>query len=170
MSLNARPHLLRGRQPSPQSTKLGKAPPTLERPMARAPSGARKLPSPGMGLTLMNRVSLPKIRTRVKKLKAQRTFPAHRAWVRRHHCCVPGCDQGPIECAHVRRGTDGGVAMKPSDRFTLSLCQDHHREQHQIGEAVFERRYGVDLMCLAAEFARRSPHRHLWESCRAHDR
>lgn len=48
--------------------------------------------------------------------------------------------------------------MKPSDRWAVSLCAMHHREQHRIGEPAFERRYGVDLRSLAAEFARRSPH------------
>jgi hypothetical protein len=83
---------------------------------------------------------------------------AHRAWVRRHRCCVRGCDRRPVECAHVRRGTDGAIALKPSDRWTVSLCWFHHREQHDIGEAAFEARHGLDLRSLATEFARRSPH------------
>ena len=87
-----------------------------------------------------------------------RECPAHRAWVRQHHCCVPGCLARPIECAHVRRDTDGGVALKPSDRWSISLCRDHHLEQHQIGETAFEKRYGIDMRALAEEFARRSPH------------
>ena len=65
----------------------------------------------------------------------------------------------PIECAHVRRRTDGGMALKPSDRWLVSLCSDHHREQHTIGEEAFERRYGIDLYELSEEFARLSPHR-----------
>ena len=88
----------------------------------------------------------------------RRECAAHRAWIRRHHCCVPGCLSRSIECAHVRRGTDGGIALKPSDRWTISLCRDHHLEQHQIGEAAFEKRYDIDLRDLAEEFARRSPH------------
>jgi hypothetical protein len=58
----------------------------------------------------------------------------------------------------VRIGTDGGMAMKPSDKWIISLCASHHREQHQIGEEAFERLYSVDLISLAKEFARRSPH------------
>ena len=65
--------------------------------------------------------------------------------------------QTPIECAHVRTGTDGGLALKPSDRWAISLCRGHHREQHQIGEGEFQKRYGIDLYELAIEFARRSP-------------
>ena len=63
----------------------------------------------------------------------------------------------PIECAHVRLGTDGGTSLKPSDRWTISLCADHHREQHSLGEATFEKKYGVDLVELAEAFAERSP-------------
>jgi hypothetical protein len=51
------------------------------------------------------------------------------------------------------------MALKPSDRWVISLCLHHHVEQHQIGEAEFERRYEVCLVELAAEFARQSPHR-----------
>ena len=90
---------------------------------------------------------------------ASRECPAHRAWVRRHHCCVLGCPGRNIECAHVRRDTDGGLALKPSDRWSISLCRDHHVEQHQIGEARFEKRYGTDMRELALQFSRRSPHR-----------
>ena len=101
---------------------------------------------------------LPRRRTRARSPRAGRTCPAHRAWVRRHHCCVAGCLQHPIECAHVRRGTDGGQALKPSDRWTISLCHFHHAEQHRIGEPAFEQRYALDLYALAEAFARRSPH------------
>ena len=88
-----------------------------------------------------------------------RECPAHRAWVRRHHCCVPGCTKLPIDCAHIHTDTDGGMALKPSDRWTISLCRHHHIEQHQIGEAAFEKRHGIDMRELAIEFARRSPNR-----------
>ena len=87
-----------------------------------------------------------------------RTCPAHRAWVRRHHCSVSGCKRLPIECAHVRGGTDGGMALKPSDRWCISLCAHHHAEQHRLGEPRFEQKYGLCLTQLAELFAKRSPH------------
>jgi hypothetical protein len=59
----------------------------------------------------------------------------------------------------VRRGTDGGVSLKPSDRWCISLCHRHHAEQHLIGEVAFEQRHHLDLRCLAESFARLSPHR-----------
>lgn len=73
----------------------------------------------------------------------------------------PHCLAGPIECAHVRSGTDGECALKPSDRWTISLCRAHHAEQHRIGERAFEKLYELDLVALAQAFAARSPHRRL---------
>jgi hypothetical protein len=58
----------------------------------------------------------------------------------------------------VRGGTDGGTALKPSDKWVISLCQFHHREQHQLGERSFEERHSINTRELAREFARRSPH------------
>jgi hypothetical protein len=86
-----------------------------------------------------------------------RSCAAHRAWVRRHRCSVHGCSRLPIECAHVRTGTDGGLGLKPSDKWTISLCQFHHLEQHTIGELDFEAKYDLHLQELAREFARKSP-------------
>jgi hypothetical protein len=104
-------------------------------------------------------VKLPKRLERADRRRDERCCPAHRAWVRRHHCSVPGCLNRDIECAHVRTGTDGGTGMKPSDRWCISLCARHHREQHHMGEAAFQRRHHLDLYELALEFARRSPQR-----------
>lgn len=86
--------------------------------------------------------------------------PAHLAFVRSHECCVPGCSRRPIEAAHVRTGTGGGMGMKPADYWVISLCgsvEGHHAEQHNIGEAAFEKKYGIDMKALATEFAFASP-------------
>ena len=93
----------------------------------------------------------------------QRRCPGHCAWVRGHSCSVPGCEERTIECAHVRSETDGGIGLKPSDRYTISLCRLHHAEQHRSGERQFEKRYGLDLVALALRFAERSPHRRKWQ-------
>lgn len=103
-----------------------------------------------------------RLRSEARKATS-RTCAAHRAWVRRHSCCVPGCRRLPIECAHVRVGTDGGLGLKPPDKWTISLCRFHHLEQHEIGERAFEVKYDINLQLLALEFARRSTSRHrLW--------
>ncbi|USI71641.1 DUF968 domain-containing protein [Sphingomonas morindae] len=95
-----------------------------------------------------------------------RSVPGHLAWVRGHGCSVPGCQPDAdrpgsdrIEAAHVRRGTDGGASLKPHDRWAISLCAHHHRRQHEVGEASFERETGIDMAALARAFAARSPHR-----------
>ena len=99
----------------------------------------------------------------------EREFPGHRAFVRSFGCSVPGCDRLPIEFAHVRKGLPageaGGTAMKPHDKWGISLCggpAGHHNEQHTLGETTFAAKYGLDLVALAQEFQRRSPHRHRW--------
>ena len=99
---------------------------------------------------------LPKRNTKTRR---RHTCQSHLKWVRGHRCCVPGCDKKPIEAAHVRSGTGGGMGMKPHDRWVISLCSTHHHEQHSIGERPFEKRYGIDMKALAIEFASRSPHR-----------
>lgn len=105
-------------------------------------------------------LKLPPRVSRQHKREEPRECPQHRAWVRQHHCSVPNCTRLPIECAHVRVGTDGGMALKPSDKWVVSLCAGHHAEQHRMGEASFSKRYGINLFDLATEFARRSPHLH----------
>lgn len=100
---------------------------------------------------------LPRRLPRVDKRRVPRVCAAHRRWVRSHHCCVPECRRAPIECAHVRSGTGGGVGLKPSDRWVISLCRFHHQEQHELGETRFEARHGISLRDLATLFARRSP-------------
>ncbi len=107
----------------------------------------------------MNRSRIPGLIPRKRSQPDFRNCPAHRAWVRRHLCSVPECLQLPIECAHIRIGTDGGMALKPSDRWIISLCRVHHAEQHRLGEDAFSKRYDLDMLNLAREFARRSPHR-----------
>jgi hypothetical protein len=78
--------------------------------------------------------------------------------VRLHRCCVRGCTNLNIDCAHVRRAANSGAGMKPSDAYCVSLCHEHHMESHR-GERTFERRYGLDLLALAREFFGRSPYR-----------
>jgi len=106
----------------------------------------------------MTRLVLPSYIPQPPKPRTSRSCPAHRAWVRKHYCSVPGCKRTPIECAHVRSGTGGGMGLKPSDKWAISLCGHHHLEQHAIGEAAFEARYDISLIELAREFARHSPH------------
>lgn len=104
----------------------------------------------------------PRIKRASGKKDVGKRSPAHRSWVRGHACCGCGSTTA-IECAHLRDGTGGGISMKPSDLWTISLCKDCHTRQHTIGEAAFDREKGIDSKALAREFAKRSPHRHKLE-------
>ena len=86
---------------------------------------------------------------------------AHCNFVRQHGCSIPGCVGRPIEVAHVRFGSGAGMAQKPSDDRTVSLCREHHQVQHTIGEPAFWARYKLvaqqDVEQLIAEFCAASP-------------
>lgn len=99
---------------------------------------------------------LPRRIPKQRKRESRWRSAAHCNFVRSHECCVPECGRRPIEVAHIRVGTGAGMAQKPSDYFTISLCQAHHSEQHR-GERSFEVKHGLDALALADEFARKSP-------------
>jgi len=98
-------------------------------------------------------VSLPPRIVKDRKRRDTRLrCPAHLAFVRSHACCVPGCVGRPIETAHVRASQDGGMGLKPSDNWTISLCDKHHRQQHILGEPRFEEIHKIDMKALAQAF------------------
>ena len=100
----------------------------------------------------------PKLAPDIVKPKARLRSTAHRDWVRKHQCCVSGCQQMPIEVAHINRASTRGIGQKSSDAQTVSLCRDHHSESNR-GEKTLERKYDLDLMALAKAFYRASPHK-----------
>lgn len=112
---------------------------------------------------------LPKKRERPRSGIArapQREWPRHRKFIRSLECSVPNCEYAAmkfaplcpvVECAHVRLGTNGGTAIKPSDWWTVPLCSVHHLEQHTIGEPAFEKRHAIDMKRIALALARQSP-------------
>ncbi len=106
-------------------------------------------------------------RRKAKKTKKgpQIRCAGHLQWVRGHECSIIGQHKctGGIEAAHVRRGTDGGMSVKPSDIWSLPLCFDGHDEQHTIGEASFEKKYGIKMKAIAERLAATSPHRIKWQ-------
>lgn len=102
-----------------------------------------------------------------QRAKESRECRAHQKWVRGFACAScgkePGDEFNPIEAAHVRLETGGGMALKPSDRWIVSLCRDYHRKrpdsQHSRGERSFWLKLGIERpKDLASEFARKSPH------------
>lgn len=104
-------------------------------------------------------MALPqRIKQKSGKAEKGKRSPAHRAWVRGFACSACGSTEA-IECAHVRNGTDGGMGIKPSDKWCISLCKSCHSQQHQQGEETFQKAHGIDMKKLAMEFFRASPHR-----------
>ena len=112
------------------------------------------------GDVIERRLSLPRRRKPPKSgisRGPQREWPRHRAFLRRHHCVVPGCMAEPIEVSHIRTASNAGTGLKPHDAFAVSMCHEHHVEYHRGGHDTFERRHVVDLYAVAAAFVRRSP-------------
>lgn len=68
----------------------------------------------------------------------------HLAFVRALGICLACGRQGHMEAMHVRAGTDGGIGMKPGDRYTVPGCHECHVQQHQIGELSFWSALGID--------------------------
>ncbi len=96
---------------------------------------------------------LPKKAKRETRFRSQR----HLKHIRSHACVV--CDaEAPIEAAHVRLGSDGGMGSKPSDFYAVALCggpEGCHQRQHTMGERSFWARF--DVAAIIAEFIRTSP-------------
>lgn len=108
---------------------------------------------------LVRRIQKPKART--DRWKSQ----SHLAHVRKHACVA--CDaEAPIEAAHVRLGSDGGLGRKPSDWFAVPLCRDCHATQHRVGERTFWLRREKDPEAIIAELIRTSPKRREIEEAR----
>ena len=78
----------------------------------------------------------------------------HLVFIRRLPCCVCGVPD-KTEAAHVRMPSlihgkaISGKAQKPSDRFTVPLCNDCHREQHGGSEEAFWSARGINAVTLS---------------------
>lgn len=68
------------------------------------------------------------------------------------------CGMEPSEAAHVRyasalHGKASGMGRKPSDRYAVPLCAEHHRlgsnAQHNHGERQWWRTLGIDPLFVA---------------------
>ena len=91
---------------------------------------------------------IPRAVARAKLKPDLRKRMRHLTFVRQLPCVVCG-RAAPSEAAHVRSGSDGGAGMKPSDRYTVSLCSDCHALQHQFGELTFWSTVRIDPLNVA---------------------
>lgn len=76
-------------------------------------------------------------------------LPKYLSWLRRQPCAICG-RHGPSQACHVRKGTDGGMGIKPSDNYAFPMCLWCHNEQHWIGEDTFAA--GKDLKAICAQY------------------
>lgn len=89
-------------------------------------------------------------------------------WVRGHECvCAKrgGCS-GKVQSAHVDYAGGKGMGTKVADRFSVPLCDGHHREQHNMGWTSFEMKHGINALRIANELWRRWPGCPRWEATR----
>lgn len=94
--------------------------------------------------------------------------PQHLQWIRGRACIIADCAERIIQACHVRDNLPanagrGGMGKKPGDNWTVPMCWLHHKEQGDINEGPFERKYGINLVALAEKYAAASPHRWRWE-------
>lgn len=99
---------------------------------------------------------LPKRIPKAPKRESRWRSQAHCNFVRSHACSVCGSITA-IEVAHVRIGSGAGMAQKPDDWNTVSLCKPCHQSQHHVGERTFWEAAGIDPTALAEAFAKASP-------------
>jgi len=95
---------------------------------------------------------IPRAVPRGKRKPGLRLRPKHLEFIRQLPCVVCGKrnDFGsPVQAAHIRCGTDGGTAIKPSDRYTVPLCEQCHAKQHRVGELTFWSTLRIDPLNIA---------------------
>lgn len=83
----------------------------------------------------------------------------HLNYIRSLPCCI--CSGIDTEAAHIRTASiengkvHTGMQEKPSDKWSLPLCNKHHREQHSMNEMEFWGNHGINPFLLAISL--RSP-------------
>lgn len=74
--------------------------------------------------------------------------PAYKEFIRSKPCAV--CGNPFVDFDHLKaRGMGSG---KQNDLTGIPLCREHHSERGQIGIAIFETRYQVNLWQVATMF------------------
>src|ERR1700741_3123983 len=104
------------------------------------------MPAPRISRTVIRGKPKPSLRTRVQ----------HLAFLRQRPCVACG-KAAPSEAAHVRTGTDGGVGIKPPDRYAVPLCADCHAKQHRVGELSFWSELRIDPVSVSLRLWTISP-------------
>jgi hypothetical protein len=91
---------------------------------------------------------IPRRAAHGKPKQGLRRRPNHLSFLRQLPCVVCG-KAAPSEAAHVRSESDGGTGIKPSDRYSVSLCTSCHALQHEFGELRFWSTLRIDPLNVA---------------------
>jgi hypothetical protein len=80
----------------------------------------------------------------------------YRRWIAEHLCRVgvggvPGNRLGIGICSQAAHTSNNGTSSKGADSSCIPLCPEHHRE-YDAGRKAFEKKYGVDLKAIAAQY------------------
>lgn len=99
----------------------------------------------------MSRLPQPRIPREIIKARRKpnpRRQVEHRKFIAALGICLACGSVGECECGHVRNNSDGGMGLKPSDRFSVPLGSLRncgcHAKQHQRGEITFWSDAGID--------------------------
>lgn len=87
---------------------------------------------------------IPRAVLKAKRKPNPRRAAQHLAFVRSLGICLACGARGPVEAMHVRGKTDGGMGLKPSDKFSVPGDHACHMEQHAMGEVAFWGGVGID--------------------------
>lgn len=114
------------------------------------PQQFTRIAAPG---SLLKRSALP--RQSKRSQSGPITDDAHLICIRSLPCLACGAE-GSTQAAHLRLnsgafGKRQAMGQKPDDRWVTPLCDEHHREQHKIGEANFWQQLDLNpfLICEA---------------------
>ena len=99
---------------------------------------------------------IPRSVARAKRTRNLRRWVQHLAFLRQLPCVAYG-KAAQSEAAHVRTGTDGGVGVKPGDRYAVPLCTACHAKQHRLGELTFWSALCIDPLNVALRLWTVSP-------------
>ena len=65
-------------------------------------------------------------------------------------CMICGATDTTV-AAHIRKGGDGGMGLKPSDNLVMPLCYAHHMEQSRAEESFWRKYCGWRIERARAE-------------------
>lgn len=98
---------------------------------------------------------------------AHKEAPAFLKWLRGRECILAhtGECRGKVRACHWDEAGDKGVATKVSDKFSLPMCDEHHRIQTDvIGWPRFQLKYGFKAADVCAKFWQDWHGRAKWEA------